>query len=77
MRDEEKVVPDEDDVDREGRPKSRSMGSNLPPVEQPQNPTGEPAEDDETSSTPSTTSRVDGAPERPSDTQTEPWPRPR
>jgi hypothetical protein len=77
MRDEEKVVPNEDDVDREGRRKSRRMGSNLPPAEQPEDPTGDQTEEDESSSTPSTSSHVDQAPERPTETQTEPWPRPR
>lgn len=77
MREEEKVVPDEDDVDIDGRPKTRTAGGDPVPPAEPENSSDDPTEDEATSRTPSTSSEIDDAPERATETQSEPWPRPR
>ena len=83
MRDDQKVVPYEDDVDIDGRPKTRTGIHGAP--SSPENPSAgtpeEPADglpaEDGTVPTPSTASELDDAPGKPSETLTESWPRPR
>jgi hypothetical protein len=77
MQDEEKVVPYEDEVDIDGRPKTRKLSGDPLAAGDPQETDDDPTKDEETSATPSVSADEDEAPEKASETLTEPWPRPR